>query len=302
MKPNEIIDAYVADVMRGIPRKDRNDIGLELRDLLTEMLADKASEEGKAADAALALDMLREFGVPAEIATRYREASFSIIPAHQTKTFTLLAFGGIALQWVVTLPSVFQGQPIAAWWFTGGLGSLWWPGFLVMMSMAGAWADQKGWFEKTWKPRVVDPERINRRTFAVGLALLAIGAIAMASLPFLVDRLPDPQSRFFAFDQEFLTTRAPFATVLWLGQFMLLYMVFSQDRWSRLARRIEMGFDFAWVALLGWWLAGGKIFQMGTTDDVTKSSLGLVIIVIILTLILKIYRQLTRIRLPDIGS
>jgi hypothetical protein len=302
MKPNDIIEAYVTDVVRGVPRKDRNDIGLELRNLLTEMLADKANEEGKAADGATALDMLREFGVPADVAARYSEAGFSIIPANQTRAFTLLAFGGIALQWAISLPSVFQGQPIATWWFAGGLGALWWPGFLVMMSIIGAWADQKGWFEKTWNPRIIDPERIDRRMFAIGLGLLAIGAIAMASLPFLVDRLPDPQPRFFAFDPDFLATRAPFATILWLGQFVLLYMVFSQDRWSRLARRIDLAFDIAWIALLGWWLAGGKIFQMGTTDDVTKSSLGLVIVVIVLTLIMKIYRQLTRLRLPAIGS
>lgn len=114
MNQNDVIEAYVADVMRGVPRKDRNEIGLELRGLLTEMLADRALSEDKAADDAMVLAMLREFGTPADIAARYRPPGVVIIPAEHTKSFALLSIGGVGLQWALTLPRVFEGQPLVA--------------------------------------------------------------------------------------------------------------------------------------------------------------------------------------------
>lgn len=80
MNPNDVIEAYVLDVMRRVPGKDRNDIGLELRGLLAEMLAERARAEGRAADDAMVLALLRGFGTPAEIAARYRPAGTVIIP------------------------------------------------------------------------------------------------------------------------------------------------------------------------------------------------------------------------------
>jgi hypothetical protein len=37
MNPNDVIEAFVRDVMRRVPAKDRNDIGMELRGLLADM-------------------------------------------------------------------------------------------------------------------------------------------------------------------------------------------------------------------------------------------------------------------------
>lgn len=89
MNPNDVIEAYVADVMRRVPGRERNDIGLELRDLLTEMLADRAGAAATPADDALVLAMLRGFGSPAEVAARYRPAGVIIIPAEQSRSFAL---------------------------------------------------------------------------------------------------------------------------------------------------------------------------------------------------------------------
>ena len=52
MSTNDVIESYVVDVIRRVPRKERNEIGLELRGLLAEMLADRAQSQGKAASSA----------------------------------------------------------------------------------------------------------------------------------------------------------------------------------------------------------------------------------------------------------
>lgn len=79
---------------------DRNEVGLELRGLLTEMLEDRVLAAGHAAaNHAMVLGMLREFGTPAEIAARYRPPGMLVIPTKQTRSFAMLSIVGIGLQW-----------------------------------------------------------------------------------------------------------------------------------------------------------------------------------------------------------
>jgi hypothetical protein len=175
MNGNEVIDAYVVDVMRRVPAKDRNEIGLKLRGLLMEMLAGKAAGEGRAADDAMVLAMLREFGTPAEVAARYRSPGVVVIPAENTRSFALTALIGVALQWATTLPQVSDLSSLGAWWTSWGLGALWWPGFLVMMIIV-AGLRHLGWFKPTWRARVVDPDRVSRPALGFGQIHFVAGA------------------------------------------------------------------------------------------------------------------------------
>lgn len=299
MSSNDVIEAYVAEVMRRLPRKERNEIGFELRDLLTQMLAEKA--HGAAPDEVVA-NMLRDFGTPTEVAARYHPPGAVIIPAEQTRTFALLALIGIALQWALTLPRVFEGQPVVAWYFTWGLGAFWWPGFLVTMSLLGLFARQLGWVKPRWNPRTVDPERINRNAMAFGLAWYAIGVAFMVCLPWTSALLPEPMPRIFAFDPTFLRERAPPVIVLWLGGFGTMFAAMLKGRWSKLTRRLSTAFDLGWVALLVWWMTAGDIFLSPATDEGAKAALGLVVAIILVGLAYGLYRRRPRIHAPKIKA
>lgn len=294
MNPNEVIDAYVADVMGRVPGRDRNEIGLELRGLLGEMLADRADEERRLADDAMVLAMLREFGNPAEIAARYRPPGLVIIPAEQTRSFVLLSLVGVGVQWALTLPRVFEGLPLSGWWLSWGLGSFWWPGFMVMIALLATWLRKVGLFKPVWRPRVVDPERVNRGALGLGLFWFALGVALMVCLPWIVGLMPDPLPRIFAFDPVFLHERAWPVLLLWLGTLATLATVFAKGRWTSLTRRLEIGFNLGFVALLGWWLIAGNIFLAQPTDDGAKAAIGLVIVFIVGDLLLRLYRQYTR--------
>lgn len=297
MNPNDVIDAYVADVVRRVPGKARNEIGLELRGLLGEMLADRAQAEGRVADDAMVLALLRDFGTPAEVAARYRPPGTVIIPAEQTRSFALLSVGGIALQWALTLPGV-DGGTLTRWWLTWGLGALWWPGLMVMSALIGAGLRRLGWFQPAWRPRVVDPERINRGAVAFGLAWSAIGVAVMVALPWISGALPAPLPQVFALDPEFLRVRAPWALLLWLEHLVTLAVVLYRGRQSLLTRRLELGFGFAWIALLVWWLAAGPMFVAKATDDGARAAIGLVILIVVVDLVFKLKRRVT-LRLPQ---
>lgn len=299
MNPNDVIDAYVADVIRRVPGRQRDEIGLELHGLLAEMLDDRAQAQGRVADDAMVLAMLRDFGTPAEIAARYRPPGMLLLPPEETRTFAVLSLAGIALQWALTLPRVFDGSLSAGgWWLTQGLGAFWWPGFLAMGYLLGAWLRHKGLFQPKWRPRTVDPERINRGAMALGLFWFAIGAALVTSLPWLAPAMPGVLPQVFAFDPEFLSMRAWFVLPLWAGSFASMAWVYARGRWSPLTRKLEIGFSLAFIALLAWWLAAGPMFQAKATDDGARGALALVIAFIAADLVLRIRRRRKLLRAP----
>jgi hypothetical protein len=299
MNPNDVIDAYVTDVIRRVPGRQRDEIGLELHGLLAEMLDERAEAQGRAPDDAMVLALLRDFGTPAEIATRYRAPGLLLLPPESTRMFALLSLAGLALQWALSLPRVFDGSlSPGGWWLTLGLGAFWWPGFLAMGSLLAAWLRHRGLFQPKWKPRIVDPERINRGAMAFGLFGFAVGAALVTSLPWLAPSLPGVLPQVFAFDPEFLRVRAWPVLLLWAGSFASLAWVYVQGRWTPLMRKLEIGFNAAFIALLGWWLAAGPMFQAKATDDGARGALALVIVFIVIDLVACLRRRRTPLRTP----
>ena len=139
-KPDMLINAYVEEVVRRLPMRQRSDVGFELRALLAESLRERAADAGRAPDEAMTLDLLRGFGKPDDVASRYDTAAAVIIPAAQARSFLAVSLVGLALQWAVSLPPALAGgaSQIGVWWVTAGLGALWWPGFLVVVAMIAA--------------------------------------------------------------------------------------------------------------------------------------------------------------------
>lgn len=302
MNPNDVIETYVVDVIRRVPAKQRDEIGFELRGLLQEMLADRAESQGRAADDAMVLAMLRDFGAPADIAARYRPPGRVIIPAEQTKSFALWSMGGLVLQWALTFPGFSDHKPLMAWWFTWGLGAFWWPGFMVTMSLIATLVRDRGWLPSAWTPRTVDADRINRNAVILGLVWSVLGAGFVLCLPWIVDRLPGVLPQVFAFDAEFLRARAWPVLVLWLAHFAVYGALLKQGRWSPLLRRIETIATLAWIALLAWWISAGNIFQAPNTNEGARGALALVIFFIVLGLVVSLYQQRTRIRTPNAAT
>jgi hypothetical protein len=256
---------------------------------------------GKAPDDALVLELLRGFGTPAEVAARYRAPGFAAIPADGTRSFAVLSLAGMALQWALTLPRVFDGLPLGAWWLTWGLGAFWWPGFLAMMSLAGAWCRHRGWFQPAWRPKVVDPERIERTPTLFGLAAFATGVGFMVALPWLAPAMPGVLPQVFAFDPAFLHGRAWPVLPLWAAAFAVEAAALARGRWSPAARRLSVAIGLGFVALLAWWFAAGPIFLAGPTDEGAKAALALVILIIVAELAFRLRRRPLRFRAADLA-
>src|SRR5690349_8499739 len=77
----KLIDRYVIEVGKHLPLvMGREDIEKELRSTLEDMLEERAEKEGRAADEAMEMELLREYGSPQKVAETYNPHPYLIGP------------------------------------------------------------------------------------------------------------------------------------------------------------------------------------------------------------------------------
>ena len=303
MTPDAVIEAYVNDVARRLPRAKRNDVALELQALLRDELQGKAEASGRAADEAMALELVRAFGSPEEVAERYRPAGFTIIPATRSARFAAIAFGGVALQWLITLPAALLKEPgrefvmLGSWWLTYGLGALWWPGFMVTAAIVGGWVRHR-WPPvpvSTWRPSWRDRDEINRTTWVISSIAAAFGIAALVGAPWWAKALLPPAAQgVFAYDADFLPLGGAVVVGMWTLTAVSSAIVFFEGRWRPLTRQIDLAFTLLWLAALTWLAVGPRIFVNDAADEAAKYWMGVLAAIVAIDFAVKIYRQLQR--------
>jgi len=76
-----LIDRYVSEVGKRLPLvKGRKDIEKELHSTLEDMLEDRAQKAGRAADEAMEIELLKEYGAPEKVAATYNPQPYLIGP------------------------------------------------------------------------------------------------------------------------------------------------------------------------------------------------------------------------------
>ena len=74
-----LIDKYIAEVGKHLPRKNRTDIEAEIRSTLEDMLEERKQTQGGADDATV-IALLKEYGAPREVAASYTGPRYLIGP------------------------------------------------------------------------------------------------------------------------------------------------------------------------------------------------------------------------------
>ncbi|NYF10635.1 hypothetical protein HDC94_001791 [Leifsonia sp. AK011] len=313
MTTDDLLENYVRDVVLRLPRKVRRDVGYELRALLEEELRGRAETSGREPDAQLAVQLLADFGRPADVADRYRPAGFTVIKPADAPQFARIALGGVVLQWVASLVATFAARPegvewlslLGSWWVTWGLGAFWWPGLLVSLSIiAGAVAARREMRDSN-APRLaeLDRDKVRRGFIVVYIALGLLGATIVLALPSLAvwgSALPAPLIGAFEFDAGFLAWRAPWVLAFWAVSLGLGIALLVSGRWSRTTRLIELLSAVGGLILLIAWLALGPIFVSPTTDSVTKLCLAALVILLFVDIVLSIRRMSIPLRAPAV--
>jgi HAAS len=75
-----LIDTYVSEVGRRLPRKNRSDIQAEIRSILQDMLEEHSQKTGKPVDEEMTLEVLKAYGAPEKVAATYQGERYLIGP------------------------------------------------------------------------------------------------------------------------------------------------------------------------------------------------------------------------------
>ena len=107
-----LIERYVTEVGKHLPRKTRADIETELRSTLEDMLEDRSQQANRPADDTMLKELLQEYGAPKDVAQSYHPTQYLIGP-RLFPTFKLVLTIVIAALLlglsVSTIVSLFQG-------------------------------------------------------------------------------------------------------------------------------------------------------------------------------------------------
>jgi hypothetical protein len=318
MDAQQLIESYVDDVALRLPRELRNDVGLELRALLGDELKAAAQAVGRPPDREVAIEVLRKFGRPAEVAARYRRPrGFDLIEPEYAPLFVKLATICVAVQWALTLPAVFRSSlGFDEWWVSWGLGALGWPGVLVAYFGAAAWikrrwpadpqTQQRPWthwlfwlpMAEDWRPGGTDLVLWASAAFSVPLAV-AITLLAIDPA-WLLDRvLPTGiDASWASYDDDFRTwLRWPLIALM--AARTLLYAVAAFDvRWRAPTETVRGCVWITFVGLLYWSILGWDIFASPLTDLAFKAWLSFFLLINTIQIVIWIRRRLTRVRVP----
>jgi hypothetical protein len=305
MTAGDVIESYVTEVAAQLPRKQRNDVAFELRVLLNEELQGKAEATGRAADAAMATELLRAFGHPKDVAARYRPRLTIIDPADGHK-FLRATVIGLVILWCAGL---WMRQPIDSgsdlllalsqwWWATVAtvIPSLWWPGLLVVGFGAASWTRRRWPQTSKWKPRAGNRIRGGRATMVMGIAGILGGLFVLINPHWVLDffwggRAAPAAYEALTYTDTFLRRQAPFLLVLLLLNIPLFITVIVRGHWSALLRRLEMGLVLADCAVMVWTVVDGPIFMAPSSDQAAKFSLLLIVIFSLIAIGIELYRS-----------
>lgn len=290
MNPNELIESYVTEVAVLLPRRQRNDVAFELRALLHEELQGKAEAAGRAADAAMATELLRAFGRPGEVAARYLPTVTVIDPADGPKFVRATAIG-LVLIWVLGLWTQVL-QPVAAgedllgalghWWGATVIASLWWPGVLVVGFGLAAWSRRRRPASAEWKPRAAD--RIHGSRAALVLAVIGIlcGVSVLLEPRWVLDffwggRAAPAAYEAFTYTAAFRDRLGPGLLLLLLLNVPIYLAVIVKGRWPASLRALQTGLSLTICAALVWTVLDGPIFVAPISDRTVKPLLMLIV-------------------------
>ncbi len=310
MNAEQLIETYVNDVARRLPRRRRADVAYELGALLDEGLRDRAESLARVPDAAMALEHLRAFGHPREVAARYREPLTIIDPA-DGRAFLHACVIGLALIWALAILDFLQ-RPFAGssedWsllgrvWLTTLVQSLFWPGLLVVGFGLSYWGGRTRRVLPAWTPRDLDQPTGGRAGQVLAIIGILFGLFVLWQPHWLLDVVWDGRAapaayQALTYTDSFLQRQAPILFVLLLANLPLLVATIVAGRSTVRIRRIGTMLSVVLSGVMLWAAFDGPIMSTPASDETAR---GALLLIAVLTLAGLAIGRLRRLRpAPD---
>lgn len=277
-----IIDLYVTEVGKHLPRKKRADLMQEIHSLIDDAADDAAREQGVERSEALEMEVLKKFGAPAQLAASYDKPAYLIGP-RMYPFFWLVLRIVLAVVLAVTAVGIgigfgqdaagsqgpVQAVAEAVARLLGALVSTFGNVVLVFVILERFLPEKDIPFDE-WDPSELkaepDPQQVSmwepilETVFTTALLVLLnfypqwIGLFSFVdgrwvSVPFL-------SPAFFSY--------VPFISVLLVVEIIQNGLLLRSGRWTTGLRWYEVATDVASIVLLGWMLSGPSLLQINT--------------------------------------
>lgn len=307
-----MIDRYVYEVGRHLPSKNREDIQMELRSLLQDMVDEQTADSSTSPSTKVVAEILREFGSPEAIAARYRPEQVLIgaqlFPYYKlviTIVLTIVAvvhlFGVLYVLWQGQTADL--GSSLLSSLFSFGrtafvnLGLITAVFAIVERVEGGELALEQ---KKTadWDPYqlppVKDPDRIDRFEMIIGIMFAALFIVAFNfffDVIGFIDFTGEDRGIIPLLATEF-RQQVPWLTASWILDSLLKVVVLAQGRWHRLTRWIQVGTELFGIYVLYRILNSTTISVVPFFTTIAKGIILLVMGIAILGLLGLLYRLL----------
>jgi hypothetical protein len=282
MGPNDVIAAFIDDTVCLLPAALRKDVAIELHALLHEELEARAEQTGGQADAALALDLVRGYGRPEEVAARYTQPS-SIIDPSDSKRFLRAAIIGAVVLALLAAMRERMGPPISTDGVAAAgnpsedvgtmlqIGILAWLGVLVTTFGVRSWIRRRWPESRRWRPR--DRDRVNRIGTAIVVPLASACVLLYAAPTWVLDQLFRGRldTSWSAYTPEFQRFQLPWFIGLLAGSLVLLAIAAIRGRWSRFMRRLSVAMNIALSLIVLKFAVDGGLFLSPDVDAIARN-------------------------------
>ena len=266
----DLLDKYISEVGKHLPRKQRADIEAEIRSTLEDMLDERKPAQG-AVDDATVIELLKEYGPPAEVAARYQTHQHQYLIGPRLFPIFMLVTR-IVFSVLIVLSLVGLGAELAKTGFTGtgivsSVGS-WFAstlsglitalGHLVLvLAIIERTTFERNFEEepKEWDPRELyntpDPDRIDSADHIAAILFTFLGLVILNLYPNLlsINIVDNGTSTSIP-----ILTETFFRFLPWINVMSLLLIGFnafmlSQRIWKSTTRILSILIDIASATL-----------------------------------------------------
>lgn len=274
----QLVERYVREVERRLPRRLRSDVGKELRSLLEDSVEERVAA-GRAEDQA-ELEVLSELGPPNEVALRYADPPRGLIgpelvPAFW-RTFGVLVLILALLSLTLGLLGAVRHGDVAALalalpnaltqLFSTSLQVL---GLLVLVFGAVEALSLGGRRRRAWDPSRLtveeESDRVGRLSLAVDVALLGFLLVWCHVFPEKVGILlsiDDRPATVLPVLGDKFWRLLPWLSAWWIAALLLKGVLLGRGRWSVGTRLAEAAVQVYGVAVLAALATGGALLTL----------------------------------------
>jgi len=288
-----LIDRYVSEIGKRLPRKSRADIETEIGSTLEDMLEERAKKAGRPADDEMVMELLKEYGAPDKVAATYLPERYLIGPklfpifwlvlkivGAVLTVLAIVGFGvrfGMSDQTVQAFGTQF-GKSLME--YMGGIVSAF--GNIVLIFAILERALPKSEYENElnegWDPSELtkEPEPDDVRIWEpiVIIAFTLIGLMVFNLYPQIIGIgfMQDGQWNFAPALSDAFFRMLPWINISWILGIGLQVMLLRQGKWTALTRWFDIGLRVIGIVIAYLLLKGPSILAL-TAADFSKVSI-----------------------------